>query len=350
MNQQRMRVAQLIAQHQFQMTDAPVPDPGPGEVQVRVAYVGICGSDLHNFSEGSVGDTPSVYPMVLGHEPSGVVVKTGAGVSGWAAGDEAALEPAVYCYHCEFCMRGRHNVCSHIRFLSQPADPGFFRDFVNLPAHNLLAKPAGVGLKELTLFEPLAVVLHSLEFVQLRAGETFAVFGAGPIGLMTIAALKMSGAGRVYAVDPVPHRRELARVMGADVVIDPTQVSAGAEIMRDTNGRGVDASIDCAARDGSMNEALLATRNAGRVIITGIPPEPEPALKFHVARRKELAIYNVRRSNNESALALRILATDAKRFAPMLTHTMGLEQIQAGFTMLESYSDGVGKICIEVSR
>ena len=349
MNEKRMRVAPLVAQHRFELTDAPVPDPGPGQIQVRVAYVGVCGSDLHNFSEGSVGDSQSVYPMVLGHEPSGVVVKTGAGVSGWAAGDEAALEPAIYCYHCEFCLRGRHNLCSHIRFLSQPTDPGFFRDYVNLPVHNLLPKPAGVSLKELTLFEPLAVALHSLEFVQLSMGETVAVFGSGSIGALTIAALKLSGAGRVFVVDPVKHRRDLALEMGADAVIDPLAVSAGAQILKDTGGRGVDVAIDCATKNGSMDEALIAARSGGRVVITGIPSEAEPTLKFHVARRKELAIFNVRRSNHESNLALRILASEAKRFAPLLTHSLKLEKIQDAFTMLEHYSDGVGKVCIDLT-
>ena len=103
--------------------------------------VGVCGSDLHYFSDGGIGDARCLYPMVLGHEPAGVVVKTGAGVSGWSAGDRAILEPALYCYHCELCMTGHHNVCANIRFMSMPAEPGFFRELVNLPARNLLALP-----------------------------------------------------------------------------------------------------------------------------------------------------------------------------------------------------------------
>ena len=101
--------------------------------------VGICGSDLHYFSDGGIGDARCLYPMVLGHEPAGVVRKTGPGVSGWSAGDRAILEPALYCYHCEFCMTGHHNVCANIRFMSMPDEPGFFREFVNLPARNLAA-------------------------------------------------------------------------------------------------------------------------------------------------------------------------------------------------------------------
>src|SRR5258706_11901416 len=102
-----VRVAELLAQHSFRLSERGIEDPQPGHVQVRVTSVGICGSDLHNFADGHVGDTLSVYPMVLGLEPSGIVVKIGDGVTGWSVGDAALLEPAIYCYHCEFCMTGR---------------------------------------------------------------------------------------------------------------------------------------------------------------------------------------------------------------------------------------------------
>src|SRR5450432_2719674 len=133
------RVAELTGLRQFSLVDRDVPDPGPGEVQVRVAAIGICGSDMHGYSEGAVGDIALRYPIVLGHEPSGTVLKTGPGVTGWAPGDLAALEPAIYCYHCEFCMAGRHNVCTNMRFMSSGPEPGFFRERANLPARNLVA-------------------------------------------------------------------------------------------------------------------------------------------------------------------------------------------------------------------
>lgn len=139
-----MRIAQVYERGKFQLVDGPLDDPGPGEIQVRVEAVGICGSDMHSFSEGRIGDTACVYPMVLGHEPTGVVVKTGTGVAGWAPGDRAAFEPAIYCHRCEFCLAGRHNICEHIKFLSTPPDPGFFREFVNLPAQNLLPLAAEI--------------------------------------------------------------------------------------------------------------------------------------------------------------------------------------------------------------
>lgn len=121
-----MRGAELIAPLTFQLTDMPIENPGPGEVQVRIEAVSICGSDLHAYSEGQVGGTPNFYPMLLGQDPTGRIVKTGAGVTGLAADDRGAVEPTPYCYHCEFCLRGQHNVCANIRFLGNPHHPGFF--------------------------------------------------------------------------------------------------------------------------------------------------------------------------------------------------------------------------------
>ena len=215
-----MQIAELIGIRSFRLTEGEIPEPGPGEIQVRIDSVGICGSDVHAYSEGGVGDSPCRYPMVLGHEPAGTVVKTGAGVTGWSAGDRAALEPAIYCYHCESCRTGHHNVCENIRFLSTPGNAGFFRQHANLPEKNVIGIPKTVSLDLATVAEPLAVALHSLLFAGLRPGDTTAVFGAGPIGLLTIGCLKLAGAGRIFVVEPVAHRRELALHMGATTVID----------------------------------------------------------------------------------------------------------------------------------
>src|SRR5437870_4022312 len=177
-----MRIAELVEQRTFRLREGSIAAPGADEVQVRVEAVGICGSDLHSYSEGGVGGTPCEYPMVLGHEPAGVIVKTGSAVSEWQPGDRVFCEPAIYCYHCEFCRTGHHNVCASVRFMSMPGDPGFFRDIVNLPARNLLGVPSHLGLPYATLIEPLAVAMHSMHFVALEPRHTAAVVGAGPIG------------------------------------------------------------------------------------------------------------------------------------------------------------------------
>ncbi len=341
-----MLVAELIAQRQFHLTEKSIEDPGPGEVQVRVNAVGVCGSDLHSYGEGAVGDTPCEYPMVLGHEPAGTVVKTGAGVTGWQPGDRAALEPAVYCYHCEYCRSGHHNICANIRFLSTPGIPGFFREFVNLPAVNLFAIPPDLSMELATIVEPLAVTKHSMQFAAIQPGETVAVFGAGPIGLLTIACLKVAGAGRIWAVDPVAHRREFARHMGAHATLDPSQVDDARQILADTANRGVDCAIDCAAKEDTTNAAIRAARSGGRVILTGIHSAAMVPFEVSPMRRKELAIFNVRRSNDELPEALALLTARQSWFAPLVTHTRPLRDVAAAFTLTEHYSDGVGKMVI----
>jgi len=340
-----MNAAELVSTRQFRLAEMPSQDPAPGEIQVRVEAVGICGSDLHSYSEGAVGDTPCVFPMVLGHEPAGTVVKCGAGVTGWSPGDRAALEPALYCYHCEFCRTGHHNVCANIRFLSTPGYPGFFREFVNLPSANLLAIPKEMSMELATVAEPLAVALHSMKFAAIDAGDTVAVFGAGPIGLLTVACAKIAGAARIWAVDPVAHRQELAKQTGADVVLDVND--AVRQIHLDTGGRGVDCAIDCAAKQHTTNEAIRAARNAGRVVITGIHSDTHVPFEMSPMRRKELSVFNVRRSNHETQEALDLLAERASWFAPVVTHTRPMERIGEAFEIANDYTDGVGKMVVK---
>ena len=304
----------------------------------------MCGSDLHAYTEGAVGNTPNVYPMVLGHEPAGQIVKTGAGVTGLAVGDRGALEPALYCYHCEFCLSGHHNVCANIRFLSNPHHPGFFRELVNLPVANFLPIPGGMSFGEATLAEPLAIAVHSIRLASIRPGETVAVLGAGPIGLLTIAALRATKAGRIWAVEPLAHRRELARGIGADAVLDPAE--AVQEILNATGQRGVDCAIDCAAGEQTTNQAILLARNAGRVALTGIHSTANVSMDGSAMRRKELTIFNVRRSNHETRDALELLRAHANWFAPLLTHTRSIERIDEAFAIASQYADGVGKMIV----
>jgi L-iditol 2-dehydrogenase len=339
-----MRAAELIEPRTFRFTEMSIPGPGPGEIQVKVEAVGVCGSDLHAYSEGAVGSTPNVYPMVLGHEPSGTIVEVGSGVTGLAVGDRGALEPALYCYHCEFCLTGHHNVCANIRFLSNPNHPGFFRERVNLPASNFAPIPADMSFQAATLAEPLAIALHSLNLASISADEHVAVIGAGPIGLMTIAALRAANVGRIWAIEPLQHRRELALQLGAHAALEPE--TALQELLHDTGSRGVDCAIDCAAGQHTTDQAVHMTRNAGRVALTGIHSTAFVSLDGSAMRRKELTIFNVRRSNHENGEALDLLRTHPDWFEPVLTHERPLDRIDGAFAIASQYLDGVGKMIV----
>ena len=342
-----MRVAELYEYRRFRLVEQPLEEPGPGEVQVRIETVGICGSDLHHFADGHIGGITTTYPIVMGHEAAGRILKTGPGVTGWAPGDVAALEPSQFCYHCEFCRRARFNLCLNLKFLSATPYPGFFRDGVNLPAHNLLRLPPAISLEEATLFEPMAIVLHSLKQAAPQIGETAAVFGAGPIGLLTVFVLKLTGATRVWAVEPVAHRRAMARAMGADAVIDPVAADPVQEIRSDSGGRGVDLALDCAAKGDTMNQSIQVVRPGGRFVLTGIPSGGYHTLDIDTLRLEEIAFLNVRRSSDESQTALELIGQHRARLAPILTHRFPLDGIQRAFEMLLRYEDGAGKILIK---
>jgi len=188
-----------------------------------------------------------------------------------------------------------------------------------------------------TLVEPLAVALHSMKFAAIQPDDTVAVYGGGPIGLLTIACLKVAGAKRILAVEPLAHRRELAKHMGADEAIDP---SAQESI------RGVHCAIDCAAKEDTTNAAIRAVRNGGRVLLTGIHTGALVPFEVSPMRRKELAILMVRRSNDELPAALSLIAERTEWFAPLVTHTRPLDRIADAFTIAEQYLDGVGKLVV----
>src|SRR5947209_650149 len=186
------------------------------------------------------------------------------------------------------------------------------------------------------LLEPLAVALHSMKFAAIQAGDTVAVFGGGPIGLLTLACVKLAGASRIWAVEPVPHRGEMAKHMGAHEVLDPNQLDAVRHIQAATGNRGVDCAIDCATKEHTTNQAIRVARHGGRVVITGIHSAALVPFEVSPMRRKELSIFNVRRSNDEMAAALELLVSRAGWFAPLVTHTRRLDQIAEAFRLTEN--------------
>jgi len=333
-----MTVAQLTGRGEFTLVDQPPPKPGPGELLVRVSAVGICGSDMHAFAEGSVGDSPCKYPMVLGHEPSGVVEAVGEGVTGWAPGDRGSLEPAIFCYHCRFCLAGHNNLCENLRFMSTATEPGFFRELVTLPAVNVFPIQPTTSLEAATLVEPLAVILHTFDLGSFQPGESAVVAGAGPIGLLTIALLKLMGASRIWAVEPLRHRREMAIAMGADEAMGPADFG--------NLRRVADIAFDCAAHGDTVNQCLYALKGFGRLVLTGIHAEKRLDLDIHLMRRTELRLYCVRRSNTEAHEACKLLEEHLPLFEPMITHRRKLADITAAFKLNQNYEDGVVKMLI----
>ena len=341
-----MRSIQLVAPRTLEAREIPqAPDPGPGEVTVRLRAVGICGSDMHWYLEGGIGENRAAYPQILGHEPGGEIVALGKGVEQFRIGQKIALEPAIHCGHCEQCMSGRHNNCLHAIFMGSSGVPGLFREYATVPAVNCDPVPESFTYSQITILEPLAVMVHVLELVDIRVGDTVAVMGAGPIGMLSATIAKIAGSSRVFIADKIPHRLELARKMGADSAHDIKLMREA--VMDETRGRGVDVVIDAAAAVETINLGMQLARVGGKYTLIGIPSEPDLNIDLNTAMNKELSFQMIKRSNHNAHAAIELMRAGRVSDA-FITHQLPLEKTPHGFETLANYADGVGKVVIEI--
>ncbi len=344
-----MRGARLHGIGDLRVEDLPRPVPGPGEVRLKVAAVGVCGSDVHYYKEGRIGEQVVRDPLVLGHEFSAWVAETGDGVEGLEIGQFVAADPAVPCGRCECCVEGNPNLCPDVLFCGTPPVRGVFSEYVTLPAENCFLLPDGFGAAAGALLEPLGIGMYTVDLAGMQAGHTVAVLGAGPIGLLTAAAARAAGASEVYMTEPLEYRRKFALEYVADVALDPYQEDVVGEILRLTGGRGVDVSFDAAGGAETPNEAAGVTRRGGQMVIVGIPSDDVMALRTFTPRSKGLTIRLVRRMKHTYPRSIRLVKTGMISLEPLATHTYPLERVAEAFELVGAYGDGVIKAIIEIA-
>jgi L-iditol 2-dehydrogenase len=301
---------------------------------------------MHWYLDGGIGDHRATYPQVLGHEPAGEIVASGPGVA-LAPGTRVAVEPAITCGHCEHCLSGHHNNCLTSIFMGSPGRHGLFLEYATMPASNVVQIPDDMSFRQATVIEPLSVILHVWEMVKIRLGDTVAIMGAGPIGLLTATVARIAGAARVFVADRVPHRLALARRMGVDITVDLRAESMLEAICDQTGGRGVDIAVDAAGSMEAINTAIAAARIGGQIIMIGIPSENKTPFDVVGAMLKELNIQTIRRSNHNAHGAIELLSS-GRIPADFLTHNYALEETPRAFQTLAAYEDGVGKVIIDI--
>ncbi|HEY0117191.1 MAG TPA: alcohol dehydrogenase catalytic domain-containing protein, partial [Cellulomonas sp.] len=237
-----MKVARLHGVGDVRIAEEPRPDPGEDEALVRVTAVGLCGSDLHWFAQGGIGDAVLSRPLVLGHEFGGVVQ------GGPLDGVRVAVDPAIPCGRCESCLEGNRNLCPSVRFAGHSLTDGGLREYVAWPRHLLHPVPDSVSDAGVAVLEPLGVAVHAVDLAHVRSGATVVVVGCGPIGLAAVQVARAAGATSVVAVEPLGHRRAAASAW-ADLCLDPASPDLRDELAAGTGGRGADAVIECAGDD-----------------------------------------------------------------------------------------------------
>jgi L-iditol 2-dehydrogenase len=318
-----VRVARLHAVGDLRVTEEAVPPADGPDVLVRVTAVGICGSDLHWWDEGAIGDAKLTHPLVLGHEGAGVIA------DGPRSGERVAIDPAIPCERCRACRDGYRNLCYRLRFSGHAETDGMMREFMTWPAAQLYPLPDRLSDVDGAMLEPLGVAVHSIDLGHLPFCGSASVVGCGPIGLLLIQLLKAAGASSVLAIEPLPHRREAAARLGADLVADPGSLGDG--LMRELTGHGVDVAFEAAGNDEAVGLAIDSVRPGGRVVLAGIPGDDTITLQASATRRKGLTIAMVRRMNEVYPRAISLAERGAVDLASVVTSRMGLGEIRAAF-------------------
>jgi (R,R)-butanediol dehydrogenase/meso-butanediol dehydrogenase/diacetyl reductase len=275
----RGRAVRWYGPKDLRLETVALPPPGRGEVLLRVAYCGVCGSDLHEVADGPHAipvDRPhplsgAVAPLTLGHEFSGVVAARGPGVEGLPVGAPVAVEPNYRCSRCPACREGRTEVCAGFGFAGLMGDGGM-AEYAVIPAYMVHRLPDGFDLAVAAVLEPAAVALHGIRRSTFEAGQAGVVVGLGPVGLIVCALLREAGAACVVAVDPVPARRDMGRRFGADAVLAP-DADVAATLEEHTGGDRAHVAFEVVGAQAAVDVGLSSLRSGGELLLLGLVGE-----------------------------------------------------------------------------
>ncbi|KAG6924014.1 sorbitol dehydrogenase [Chelydra serpentina] len=324
----------------LRLENRPVPEPGPNEVLLRMHSVGICGSDVHYWQNGRIGDFIVKKPMVLGHESSGTVIKVGSSVTHLKPGDRVAVEPGAPRDIDEFCKIGRYNLSPTIFFCATPPDDGNLCRYYAHNASFCYKLPDNVTFEEGALIEPLSVGIHACRRGGVTLGSKVLICGAGPIGLVCLLVAKMMGAAQVVITDLSAARLEKAKEIGADFThqIKKETPKDMACMVQDLLNCMPDITVECSGAEASIQTGIYATRSGGTLVLVGLGPEMVHVPIVNAAVR-EVDIKGIFRYCNTWPMAISMLASKRVDIRPLVTHRFPLEKALEAF---ETTRKGLG--------
>ncbi len=326
---QKNRAAVLHGIRDVRLEDRAVPEPGPREVLVEVRSVGVCGSDIHYYEQGRIGDMVVRAPMVLGHEASGVVVGLGAGATRHEVGQRVALEPGVPCLHCRECRTGHYNLCRDVRFFATPPIDGAFATYVTTHEDFAFAVPDGLSDAAAALVEPLSVGIWASRRGGVGLGDTVLVTGAGAIGLLAAASARAAGASNVIVTDVNPHRLAQAVKFGATATHDSREGTL------DDAGIEADVLLECSGHPDAVRGGIATLRPAGRAVLIGMGADELP-LRLDLLQRRELTVTGTFRYANTYPAAIALAASGQINMDALVTGRFELDEVEAALTASET--------------
>lgn len=323
-----MKAAVMTDIGQIGFTEKPKPVPGDDEVLVKLEYVGICGSDLHYYESGRIGDYIVEPPFVLGHEPGGIVEQVGKNVAHLKIGDKVALEPGKTCGKCRFCKEGKYNLCPDVIFFATPPVDGVFQEYVAHDASLCFKLPDNVSTLEGALIEPLAVGFHAAIQGEAQAGQKAIVFGAGCIGLVTMMALKARGITNVVVVDVMEKRLEKALELGAFAVINSSGEDVAVRSLELTGGEGFDLAVETAGTEITAAQCIQTVRKGAVIVLVGYGKSGMMNLPMSLALDKEVTFKTVFRYRHVYPIAIEAVSSGQVNLKGIVTHQFEFDQLQ----------------------
>jgi L-iditol 2-dehydrogenase len=337
----------LVAPGRFRREEVPCPRPGPGEVLIRITRAGICGSDLHVYR----GQNPVIKPPVMmGHEATGVVEAAGEGVTSRRAGDRVVVIPYVACGECRYCRAGRANVCERLLTIGGMDHNGAFADFMVMPAEWTVQMPSDLDWNRAVLVEPVTVAVHAARRAGILADRQVAVIGGGTIGLLLCRVVKTYGAAQVLDCEPVPRKRALARKMGADRAVAPTELRQVRQRGQSGDGNAYDVVFDCVLETATVDTSLRLAKHAGTVVAVGIPPRPVNTGFIDVICHELTLIGTYLYLQADFEEALRLITEERVDVDSLITDEFGLEETGEAFRQIESSRGESVKTILRVSE
>ena len=314
----------LNKEHELYLVEEAIPEPAENEVLIQIAANGICGSDIHFFHEGRLGNFVVDTPYVPGHEASGTIIKNGPFARRFPEGTRVVIEPGIPCGFCHFCKEGRYNLCPDVKFLSAPPIDGTFCDYVCVNENFVFPIPEKLSFEAAALAEPAAVAVHAVQRAEFRLGATGVVLGAGPIGLLVVQAFKAAGGGKVICVDIMQERLEKALLAGADEVIDSSQPQISLENLGDVV-------FETAGNRLTTAQLFTVARPGGCAVQVGWPNGNQVEMNIADMIDKELIYKSVNRYANAFDTAVTWLSDGRIRSDVMITHMFSLEEAPEAF-------------------
>ncbi len=320
----------------------------PTDVKIKISVVGVCGSDIHYYSEGKIGSQVVEYPFAVGHECSGIIVETGEGVSRVKVGDLVVVDPSVHCGRCDQCLSGRPHTCRNNRFLGCPGQlEGCLAEYIVMPEFTCFPVTGKLNKTQAALIEPLTIGVYAVNLANLGNPEiSVGIFGAGPIGISILMKLLADGHNNIGMIEPLGYRLDRAGEIGASYLIDPGNEDVEKVVMAKENLL-LDVVFEASGEQEAVDNAIKILKPGGKLVLVGIPPSAEYTFNMDLMRRKELTVINVRRQNHCVEEAIALVESGRVDVEKMVTHNFEFAQTAKAFDIVEGYKDGVIKAMID---